>query len=294
MNGFGDYLDEMMFKQSTDRDIERLFEGSIDPGDDLASVAGLVESLRAEGSQAPDEKTVGAFVQSASTVSASAARQRVVDGNATATAVGSGGMKRDSASVLLRRRVAAIAVAAALFVGGMSGMAVAANHAKPGDALYGLDRAFESVGVGSGGSAERLAEVQALFDAGDVPRGLQHAADAVKTHGREDSDASDALAEAADRVVSGGSEQSAATRASVAGLLSYLSKNAHDIDGRQVAELAREIGRSDDRPEAPPKASSPDSPGSSGSFGSSDHRPSNPPGRSNVKPGSPQPPSNRP
>lgn len=288
MNGSGDYLDEMMFNQHTDRDIERLFDGSGDPSGELAPVADLLVSLRTASNVTLDEKTLAGFVHSSSTAAATAARQRAVEGSATAPVVGVAGMRRGSLLVSLRHRTAAVAVAAAVFVGGMSGMAVAADHAKPGDALYGIDRALEAVGIGNGMATERLAEAQALLESGDIPRGLQHAADAVETHGSDHSAASDALAEAAERVMSGRSSQSEATRISVAGLLSHLSANVHDLDGREVAEIAREIGRPDDRPGTPPAATSPDTPGPP------DHRPTDPPGRSDSKPGSPRPPNNRP
>jgi hypothetical protein len=144
------------------------------------------------------------------------------------------------------------------------------------------------VGIGNGQAAERFVEIQALFDAEDFPRGLQHAADLVDVPGPDRSDASIALLDAADRVMSGGSEPSAATREMVAGLLSYLSEGASNIDGPLVADLAREIGRSGDRPNTPPTAGPPSDPGSS------DNRPTDPPGRPDFAPGSNAPPSNRP
>lgn len=287
MNDFGDYLDDMIFTHGTDRSIERLFAGSLDSDDDLASVAGLFEALRAESSIVLDEGIVAAFVHSASTASAAAASPRAVAATATSK-THIEGIWQGPLLVSLRRRVAAIAVAAAVFVGGMSGVAVAADHAKPGDALYGIDRALEAVGIGNGRTAERLVEVQALFDAGDISRGLQHAAEAVEIHAPDHSAASDALSEAADRVLSGVSVHSAATRERVAELLSYLSDNANDLDDGKVADLAREIGRSEDRPVTPPSV------GPSSDSGSFDRRPIDPPGQSDFTPGSPTPPNNRP
>ena len=287
MSDSGDYLDEMKFNDHTDRDIERLLDGSLDAADDLVPVADLFESLRTEATSL-DEATLAGFIHSASTASATATRQRVADGGVAVPVMGADGLKRGSLLVSLRRRVAAIAVAAAVFVGGLSGVAVAADHAKPGDALYGIDRALEAVGIGNGRAAERFVEAQALFEADEAPRGLQHAAEAVETHGSDRSAASDALAKAAARMASDGSVQSAATRASVAGLLSYLMNNGDDFDGRQVAEFAREIGRPDDLPNTPPEVTPPSAPGSP------DRRPTNPPGRPDFTPGSPNTPSNRP
>ena len=67
-----------------------------------------------------------------------------------------------------------------LTVGGFGGAAYAANGAAPGDTFYGLDRALEAVGIGNGGSAERLAEVKELVDHGQTAGGLEHAADIVE------------------------------------------------------------------------------------------------------------------
>ena len=80
----------------------------------------------------------------------------------------------------LRARAVAVAAGVVLTVGGFGGAAYAANGAAPGDTFYGLDRALESVGIGNGGSAERLAEVKELVDHGQTAGGLEHAADIVE------------------------------------------------------------------------------------------------------------------
>ncbi len=79
----------------------------------------------------------------------------------------------------LRRRVAIAVAAAALLVVGTAGLAVAADGAAPGDALYGVDRALEKVGLGSGGATERLEEASSLVERGRVAVGLDHAANAL-------------------------------------------------------------------------------------------------------------------
>jgi hypothetical protein len=185
----------------------------------------------------------------------------------------------------VRRRVAAIVASAALFVGGMSGMAVAADSAKPGDLLYGIDRAFETVGIGNGNADERIEEAEALLEAGELSRGLRHAADTVKTQGPEEPAASAALLEAAERVRGEGSEKSATTREEVAGLITYISENVHDLDGRHVAELAREIGAEDERIGTPDKADPPAGPPADRP--SSNQGPPDAPGRSDEAPGPP-------
>ncbi|MDK1019874.1 MAG: hypothetical protein QGD89_10805 [Actinomycetota bacterium] len=273
MSTSDDYLNEMRLHQDTDRDIERLFDGTLDSASDLAPLTNLVASLRGEANTALDEEVVATFVQSAS---AALSRQRAAVGAAPRVA-----RPRASSRGSLRRRVVTTAMAAAVFVGGMSGMAIAADDAKPGDALYSIDRAFEAVGIGDGKADERLAEVKALFDAGDVPRGLRHAANLVEVHRSDHPEASSALSDAADRMSSGGgSDQLVAVREMVAGLLTQLSARASDFDGPLVADLARGIGRSDDRPGSPPAGRPSSGPGSS------DNRLADPPGRPDSTPGS--------
>lgn len=147
-----------------------------------------------------------------------------------------------------RRILGGVSVAAALGIG-FAG-AAAADDAAPGDALYGLDRALEAVGVNAGGAEERLLEVRALVERGDVDGALEHAEGSM-----EDLDAAAAagLRAAAAAVLDAGSEQSADVREQVAALLLWMSET--DLEGeefgRAVAEQARMIGRSDDAREEP-------------------------------------------
>ncbi len=277
MSDFDDYPGDMDLSRHTDRDIERLLDGSPHTPDDLAPIAALFTALRAEASTPLDESTSDRLVQSAITAASGSTAPAAVAASTSKTSwVGS-----------LRRRVAAVAVALAVFAGGMTGVAAAADHAKPGDALYGLDRALEAVGIGNGRAAERLAEVRDLFDADEVPEGLRHAAETVESHDSRYTAASLALMEAAERVEAG-SAQSDEVRLRVAGLLSYLSESKGKVDGGHVAELAREIGRPSDRPGTPPAVTPPASPGASG-----DHR-ADPPGKANPSPGRGNPPKAKP
>jgi hypothetical protein len=147
--------------------------------------------------------------------------------------------------IVWKRRLATGLASAVLVVGGMTGLAWAANGSAPGEALYGLDRALEHVGIGNGGAPERLAEIRALFEAGDIPGGLSHAGEVVgaqeESPADEGANAAEALQAAAARVVEVGSEASAEVRQQVAALLTYLSENVGQVDGQQVAELARQI-----------------------------------------------------
>lgn len=64
------------------------------------------------------------------------------------------------------RRMATIAASAALLVA-MSGVAMAADSAAPGDVLYGIDRTLEAIGIGDGGVGERLDEFDVLLERGN-------------------------------------------------------------------------------------------------------------------------------
>ncbi len=151
----------------------------------------------------------------------------------------------------LRHRVATVAAAMTLVLGSGAGAAIAADGAAPGDALYGLDMALERVAIGNGGAAERLQEAADLVKAGQLVRGLEHAAEVVAaTHDGESGGvsfaASEALRGAAERIGAtvsandGTGNQQVQTAA--ADVLTYLADNVGNIDGRKVAELSRLIG----------------------------------------------------
>lgn len=151
----------------------------------------------------------------------------------------------------LGHRVATGAAALTLVLGSGAGVAFAADGSAPGDALYGLDRALENVAIGNGGVAERLREAAALVEAGHLADGLEHAAEVLAAnHGGESKDASEAASEAlraaAERITATAHPNSGATtarvEAAVADVLTYLSENVGDVDGRRVAELSQLIG----------------------------------------------------
>ena len=56
----------------------------------------------------------------------------------------------------------------------MAGVAIASDDSYPGHPLYAVDVAFERIGVGSGGAAERLAEVETLLEQGKVEEANNH------------------------------------------------------------------------------------------------------------------------
>jgi hypothetical protein len=166
------------------------------------------------------------------------------------------------------RRAMAAGTAVLLFVGAGSGLALAADGAAPGDTLYGLKLAFEKIGVLNGGAVERLTEVEHLVDDGDIHGALIHAETIIaRPAGDTEDAASQAVQEldaAAQRVADQDDDSSAEVRARVDDLLQYLSENVGHVDGRQVAQLARNIGGNADEAESPAEVPPDDPAGSSG------------------------------
>lgn len=165
---------------------------------------------------------------------------------------------------------ATVALAAAA-----SGVAVVADGAAPGDALYGIDRALERVGVLDGGAAERLAEAEALL-ARDLPAGaMAKAAEAAEAAGGEKAAA--ALTEAAAVVGGAESEVSSLTREQVVAILELLAAqiSSGGVIGEEVSVAA---GSLVDTVEAvPPEADLPEeAPPSSPPAGDGEQRPEGP------------------
>lgn len=139
-----------------------------------------------------------------------------------------------------RTRLATAAAAGVASVAALGGLAYAADGAAPGAVLYGIDRAFEAIGIGNGGQQERLEEAIALAEHGDPALGLEHAAGATN-----DQTAQAALIRASERLMVREQNQAGEqtqTRLQVAELLRYMAQNPGEVDGPVVAGLARSIG----------------------------------------------------
>jgi hypothetical protein len=267
MSDFGDYLYEMDKTRTSDVEIEALLSGSPQLGDELQPLADLFSAIRADAGDDLTDGAVAGYVAAATAASA---------GAQPASPARNQPLRRPLLGTL-RRRAATVTVAATVLLGGTSGLAMAADGAKPGDALYGIDRALEAVGIGAGAQQERLSEAEALIDNGELQQGLQHAAEALENDDSVGPAASQALMDAADRVRAAGADPSAVTREKVAGLLTYLAENAGGVDGRQVAELAVQIGRSN----------APQSRGQADPQGPPADSPADPPGLTEREPGHP-------
>lgn len=220
----------------TDADVERLLRGVVPEDPDLELLRPFVADLRAVGGFAPETASTALIAAEAATI----ARE----------AFPSSAAPDRSAALRWRWRLApSLAAVAAVMVllGGMTGVAAAANGAAPGDDLYGIDRALENFGIGNGGVGERLAEAGKMASLGNSAEALSHAVTALEAAGDEESAA--ALLATAERLranTSGG-DNALQTRSQVADMLEWMATtNATGRDfGQGVAERAKEIGKGD-------------------------------------------------
>ena len=250
-----DYIDEMFNATISDREIESLLTGSPAQNEGLSDLVEFVEMLRAHERLAPSEAAVERFA------TAAAAQVRAAQPPTAAP-----GPSRDRLArrpLGLRPQVAAM-LTTVLLIAGSTGVAVAADAAAPGDGLYGLDRALESIGVGEGGAGERLDEARVLVTEGQAEIALTHvieALDAADENVTQARTAVNAAIEALETAIPEGDDT--AIDEGVTALLDYLTENIGQgvgADGREfgqgVAELARGI-TSDDGTEVTERANDP-------------------------------------
>ena len=236
MSDFDVYEGEMFNRGFTERDIDVLLSGGApnDPG--LAVLTPVVDHLMTHIPLEFDSTRMTTF-----TAEAVKTVPKSILVVATSVARPTGFTRR----LALAPRLVVALTAIALVVG-MSGIAVASDGAAPGDALYGLDRALERVGIGVGGADERLAEATVLVGQGRAADALDHAIEAID---EADKEASDALQRAAERVSGMSSENgnAADVEANVAAMLEWMtSTEATGSDfGQGVAERARQISGHD-------------------------------------------------
>jgi len=218
--------------------IERLVAGGIPEDEELAAIAPLIEALKRldEGHLLTD-----AYVDDLAAEAARVARVASRD----PLAVGTRRPEPSRRSFRLGPRLAG-ALAALLTVSSVSGAAIAADSAVPGDALYGLDRALERVGIGDGGLAERLQEAGVLAERGSLVAALAHAADAFAQIGAGDEaarSATEALRAAGDAVSRAEEGDSGGVRSRAAELLRWMATtDAGGVDlGRDISSRARGV-----------------------------------------------------
>jgi len=137
-----------------------------------------------------------------------------------------------------RRRAGAVIAVAAISGFGLAG-AAAADEAAPGDPMYGVDQALESVGIFDGGTPERLHEADRLASQGDVDGALELASDALESDGEVE--AATGLRNAALAVASNSSGDD--VRARVSEMLQWMAgQDSRGAEfGAAVSERARQI-----------------------------------------------------
>ena len=246
MRPSGDYSGDMPTTKVLDREIELLLVGTPTEGGRLSGLAPVIEMIRTQWTPTPSESEIAHF--------ASSAGSAVKVTQSAATAVTTLQRRRVAPQRGLTPRLATVGMAV-LLMSGTAGMALAANSAVPGDALYGLDRAFERVGIGSGSTDERFEEAVVMAAQGRSDEALAHGIEALSGQSADSSAmALGALTTASENLVHIQDTAHAASTANirVSALLTYIAENiGKDVgtDGREfgqgVAQLARDIGEGD-------------------------------------------------
>ena len=251
MSDFDDYEDEMANNRFSNRDIEHLLSGRVTANAELTSLAPMLHMLREQSIRAVTESEVTAFAP----VAAEAARSAI----SVSSKPGSEALPARRGRFLRPRLATALTLV--FLLSGLTGVAFAADGAAPGDPLYGLDRALERIGIGSGDVGERIAEAQVLFQQGLISEAMAHTAGALNESSiLGDSEAAEALLDASEAVTSTDQGEADAVRAHVAEMLSWMAANASSEEpltgsefGEMVAGFAKGIsGRADgDTPDQP-------------------------------------------
>ncbi|MCH8990498.1 MAG: hypothetical protein IIA44_01930 [Acidobacteria bacterium] len=252
MTRSSDYQGEMFAPLSiSDTDAEELMTGADGVRSDLGDLADVLGYIRTAG-QAFVDTDISRLARAAALEARAVPAARLDAAQAAA---------RSEWMARMAPRVAVGALALIMLVVSSTGLAFAANGAKPGDMLYGLDRAAEILGIGDGGSNERIAEAHALVASGAVAVGLTHAA-AVLPATPDNEMAKAAIQKAATRVQGEPQGPSSYVAEQVGTLLSYLrlATAAGTVNTSTLAGFAEAIG---EPPTAAPGQSG-DTPGQAG------------------------------
>lgn len=213
----------------SNQDIERLVQGNGPENEELARLGEALQNWQTDFTRTPTDEQIAAF---ASRAAFSAKQTRPKPAPKTTTAPSKSRFRAIKYKL-------ATGMAAVVIASGMTGVAVASDGAAPGDALYGLDRALESVGINNGGATERISEAQTLFAAGLIGEALEHAAEAFEDDDTA-SEAVNALTEAAERVAENGN--AANTPSSVAEMLQAMATTEKGPGfGEMVSNMAKNI-----------------------------------------------------
>lgn len=227
-----------MLTRCEDRIVEALLSQTRVEDDEFADISQVLATISREGIGDSVDEKAAEFAE----VAARMARS------------GEGGTTRrirpGHRPLIPRLAAAALALVLAL---GVTGVAVAADAARPGDFLYDIDRALERIGINDGGISERIDEANELVATGSPSDALNHMADSLDSMSAS---AADALQEAAEKVRDTGNTDNPSqfVREDVASMLEWMSGS--EVSGRDfgqgVAERARTIGQSSPEPAGEP------------------------------------------
>ncbi|MGH8946760.1 MAG: hypothetical protein ACRDVL_11520 [Acidimicrobiia bacterium] len=236
-----DYSDEMGPLAISDSDVERILRGQAPHGPGLSRLVTVIDELRAQAKPRLRPTLVARHVAMA----AEAVRENLAAAAAAEQPSPTASLARSPVKAPRWKLIPRFGVSLATFalLIGMSGVAVAADAAAPGDTLHGIDLALEKIGIGAGGSEERIAEAKDLATAGLPVEALDHVSTAF---GNEQSEASKALKEASRRIKNKNTETGLAMteREEVAAILEWMA--TADLKGQDfgqgLAERAQELG----------------------------------------------------
>jgi hypothetical protein len=235
VSGLDDYMSGM--SELTDHDIERLLTGSTMSSAELADLERFVAALAGDANRSVDSDFMATSL-------AAVARQSRRSGKGT-----------------IKRLAVLMASMALLFAFSGIALATVADGVSPGDVLYGVDRAFERLGIGDGGVDERISEFDSLVCEGAEDDAFVFLATYV-----ESADQRDAFMAAEHLVMAATDESSAANAArKVAELLAFIAANKGDgigIDGSEfgqgVAQIAKSRPSVDEPTSQPPPKKDPE------------------------------------
>jgi hypothetical protein len=218
----------------SDVEAEALLAGADGGLAELTDVAAVLAAIRAAG-DVDAGRDFSHLIAPAALESRATPLSRFAEEKATSTV--------RAKAYRLAPRIAVGAAALFMLIVSTSGLAYAANGAKPGDWLYGLDRAAEVIGIGNGGTAERAAEAQGLAAAGAPEGGLAHAV-ALLAGPDGNQQASEAVAAAAVRLQEAPQGLSEEVVFAIGELLGYLADATltGTVNGQEVSIYAGQIG----------------------------------------------------
>src|SRR5664279_4945852 len=229
-NKSGNHSDDISDMDKTrlfsDRDADALLSGRAPSDPSLMDLHRALASIKSSLVVEPNVERASVFAVQLASVAA------------TLQADAAPAPRRGAVASPWRRRVAAVIAVAAISGFGVAG-AAAADEAAPGDLMYGVDQALESVGILDGGTGERVHEAQKLLDGGDVEGALELTGDALESDGHVE--AATGLRNAALAVASQSSGDD--LRAQVSAMLEWMAgQDSRGAEfGAAVSERARQI-----------------------------------------------------